>query len=373
MHAAFHSWDEFLFDLRYALRTVCKSRAFSAAAVFSLALGIGANALVFSVFDSLILRPLPIDHPKQVVTVETQGGVSHSFPNYREFRDNNSTFTGLAGYRIAPMSFENGGNPSRIWGYLATGNYFDVLGVKPVLGRFFHQEDDLRVGASPFAVISYSLWQARFAGDPAVAGRKIRLNGLSYSVLGVAPRGFHGTELFYWPEIWVPMMMQPQIEARASWLDERSTWDTWIFGRIKPGVTIARATADLNRIANDLARKYPNSDQGLRIKLSKPGLVGSFRNLVEAFTAGLLLLAGLVLLTACANLAGLTLARASDRQREIAIRSSIGAGRGRIIRQLLTESSVLAILGGVVGYGLALTLSKLLSQRQAPNEFPVQF
>jgi len=369
-----HWFDEAARDLRYGFRTLCKNPGFAVAAIISLALGIGVNTLVFSVFDSLLLRPLPIANPEQVVFVETPNGPSNSFPTYRDLRDNNSTFSGLAGYRMDPMGLEAGGQSSRIWGYLATGNYFDVLGVKPALGRFFHQQDDLHPGASPYAVLSFNSWQVRFGGDPRIVGQTIRINGLRYTVLGVAPRGFHGTELFYWPEVWVPMTMEPQIEAGNAWLDERHTWDTWILGRLKPGVTAAAATSNLNRIANDLARRFPDSDEGLCLRLAKPGLVGSaMRGPVREFTAGVLLLAGLVLLTACANLAGLMLARASDRQREIAIRVSIGAGHGRVVRQLLTESLMLAGMGGAAGFALAVGLARLLSQWHAPIDFPVRF
>jgi predicted permease len=193
-------------------------------------------------------------------------------------------------------------------------------------------------------------------------------------VLGVAPRGFHGTELFYRPEIWVPMMMEPQIEIGNNWLNERHTWNTWILGRLKPGISAAAATADLNRIANDLARRFPDSDHGLRLRLAQPGLVGStLRGPVREFTMGVLLLAGLVLLAACTNLAGLMLARVTDRRREIAIRFSIGAGRGRVVRQLLTESVMLAAAGGVAGCALAVVLCRLLSRWRAPIDFPVQF
>jgi predicted permease len=280
----------------------------------------------------------------------------------------------LAGYRASVMSFEHGGDPSRMWCYLATGNYFDVLGIKPVVGRFFHQADDLKPGASPYVVLSYPTWQARFAGDPKVVGTTVRINGLSYTVLGVAPRGFHGTEMIFWPEVWVPMMMQPQVEVGNPWLNERSTWDTMMLGRLKPGISAAEAIADLNRIANDLGRKYPQNDKGMQMRLAELGLLGNtMRRPIEAFTGGVLLLAGLVLLTACSNLAGLMLARVTDRQRELAIRFSIGAGRARIVCQLLTEALVLACLGGASGCVLAMVACKLFSSWRAPIDFPVQF
>jgi len=270
------------------------------------------------------------------------------------------------------LNFEQGGEPSHMWCYLATGNYFDVLGMKPALGRFFHQADDLQPGASPYVVLSYATWQARFAGDTKTIGATVRINGHTYTVLGVAPRGFHGTEMFYWPELWIPMMMQPQVEGH-SWLDERATWDTELLGRLKPGANRSQAMADLNRIAGDLARQHPLSDKGLRMRLAEPGFLGSgIRGAVAAFTGGVFLLAGLVLLVACSNLGGLMLARVTDRQRELAIRNSIGAGRLRIVSQLLTEAFVLAFLGGASGCLLAISACKLFSSWRAPVDFPVQ-
>ncbi len=231
----------------------------------------------------------------------------------------------------------------------------------------------MKPGASPYAVLSCSAWKGRFGGDPSIVGQNVHINGLPYTILGVAPDGFHGTELLFWPEVWVPMMMEPQIEVGNAWLENRNTWNTWVVGRLQPNVSEAQATGDLNRIAADLARRYPDPDQGLRMKLADPGLIGSsMRGPVRLFTAGLLLLAGLVLLTACSNLAGLMLARATDRQRELAIRTSIGAGRSRIVRQLLTETVMLAIFGGAAGLALAAFLSRLLSQWHAPVDFPLQ-
>jgi macrolide transport system ATP-binding/permease protein len=367
-------WDQAKRDVLYAVRVLSRTPGFTLVAVLSLALGIGANALVFSVVNALVLRPLPVAEPERVVFVEPLSGSNQSFPNYKDLRDSNRTFAGLIGYRMSPMELDSGGGASRIWGYLATGNYFDVLGVAPAMGRFFHQEDDLHPGASPYAVLSYMGWQTRFGADPAIVGKIIRINRLPYTVLGVAPPGFHGAELFYWPEVWVPMMMQAQIEAGNPWLDNRATLDVWIAGRLKPSVSPARATANLNAIAAELARQYPWPNEGLQFKLTKPGLVGDTGGRpVRAFTLGVLALAALVLLAACANLASLLMARASDRQREIAIRLSIGASRGRVVRQMLTETLVLSAVGGAAGIWLATLLSKLLSQWHAPMDFPVQF
>lgn len=362
-------------DVLYALRVLSRSPGFAVVAILSLALGIGVNALVFSVVNALVLRPLPIDRPDQVVFVAgSHHHPGHSFPNYRDLRDRNQTFSGLVGYRPSPMELETREAGDRTWGYLATGNYFDVLGVRPAIGRFFHQEDDLHPGASPYAVVSYSCWQERFGADPEIVGKTIRINRQPYTVLGVAPADFHGTELFYWPEIWVPMMMEAQIEVGNPWLERRQTFNVWVVGRLKPGASLSQATTDLNSIGADLARQYPSVDEGLTFTLARPGLVGdALGRPTRAFAWGVLGLATLVLLAACTNLASLFTARASDRQREIAIRLSIGATRWRIMRQVFTETFVLALVGGTAGYALAVFLSRILSRWHAPLDFPVQF
>ena len=367
-----HLWR----DIAHALRVFARNPGFTLVAVISLALGIGVNALVFSVVNAIVLRPLPVNQPSQLVFLEnSQFDAGQSFPNYRQIRDRNQVFSGTLGYRVAQIELESNASAAvRTWGYLATGNYFDVLGIKPLLGRFFHPEDDLHAGGSPYAVLSYGSWQARFGGDREIVGKTVRINRQPYTVIGVAPRDFHGTEVFYWPEVWVPMMMQAQIEPGNSWLEEPASFDTWVIGRLKPGVGVEQATANLNTIAADLARQNPSINDGLRFRLTRPGLIGdAIGGPARAFSFGVLLLAALVLLTACANLASLLAARAADRQREIAIRLSIGATRARVVRQLLTETLVLSALGGVAGYGLAAFLSSILSRWRAPMDFPVQF
>lgn len=363
-------------DLRYAARMMRRSPGFATVAVFSLALGIGANTAVFCVVNALVLRPLPIAEPDRVVFVQTEktGYPSQSFPNYLDLRDRNHSFEGLIGYRMAPMGVDTGSGANRVWGYLATGNYFDVLGVQAAAGRLFRADDDRIPGASPLAVLSYDCWQTRFSGNAGIIGSTIRINRHPYTVIGVAPPGFRGTEIFYRPEIWVPMMMQAQIEIGNPWLDRRQTFNTWVAGRLKPGVAIAQAEADLNAIAAELGRVYPTINQGLAMKLAKPGLLGdSLGGPVKAFTVGVLLLAGLVLLAACANLATLLLVRGADRQRELAVRLSLGAGRARLVRQLLTEALLLSLSGGIAGWLIATLATKLLSAWRAPLDIPIQF
>jgi predicted permease len=359
-------------DLVYAFRQLTKSPGFALTAILSLALGVGANTIVFSVLNALVLKPLPLVEPDRIWFVNTSDHPSNSFPNYRDIRDRNTTFASLFAYRITQVAIDRDNNPSRVWGYLVTGNYFESLGITPALGRFFAPAEDVRPGASPYAVLSYACWQSRFGGDPAVVGKNIQINRRPYTVLGVAPRGFHGTEVFYWAEVWVPMMMQPEIEGN-SWLESRSAFNSWLAGRLKAGVTVEQAEANLKAIAAQLEREH-REDEGMRLTLSPPGLAGSMlRQPTRAFGAGVMLLASLVLFAACANLAALVTARMADRERELAVRASIGAGRGRLIRQLLTESLLLSMAGGAAGYGLAAVLLQMVSQWRAPLEFPIQF
>jgi len=367
-----HLLEDLFKDLVYTGRVLKRSPGFTLTAVLSLALGIGANTVVFSVLNALVLRPLPIADAERVYFVNNSGRTSNSFPNYRDIRDRNSVFQSLFAYRIVQVALGDDRGAHRIWGYLATGNYFETLGIHPALGRFFTPAEDLQPNSSPYAVISYSCWQNRFAGDPEIPGKDVRINGNRYTVVGVAPRGFHGTETFYWPEVWLPMTMQPQIEGHG-WLDVRNTFNAWIAGRLKPGVSVERAEANLKAIAVQLAREYP-VNEGIELTLSEPGMAGSaMRNATRAFAGGLMLLASLVLFAACANLAALLTARAADRERDMAIRVSIGAGRGRIARQLLTESLTISIAGGVAGCVVAVVLLEMISLWRAPMEFPVQF
>src|SRR5689334_21469766 len=193
-------------DTRFAVRALRRTPGFTLIAVVTLALGVGANTTVFSVFDALLLRPLPIADPGAVFFLElTNGQLSHSFPDYKDLLARNTTFADVAAYRITPMALQHGDGSERVWGYLATGNYFDLLGLRPALGRFFTRTEDATPGAAPLAVISYESWQRRFSGDPRIVGTTIRINNLSYTVLGVAPREFHGTEVFYQPDLWILM------------------------------------------------------------------------------------------------------------------------------------------------------------------------
>ncbi len=366
-------FDTLARDLRYAFRVLRHSPLFTIVATLTLGLGIGANTAIFTLVNKLLLRPLPVSDPQQLVSLNTAGGVNFSYPNYKDIRERNDVFSGLAALRFNPLDLSVGGNHNfRAWAYEVTGNYFDLLGARPYLGRYFRPSDDSKPGANPVIVLSYGCWQARFAADPNVIGRRVKINGFDYSLIGVAQPGFTGTELIVKPDLWVPMSMEAQVEpGNKPWLDSRFAGVIWLLGRLKPGVTRIQAQASLQRVAQQLAHDYPAADKAMAIKLSPPGLIGNvLRGPVTGFAA-VIAVAGLVLLLACVNLAGLLLARAADRRKEIAVRLSIGAGRAQIVRQMLTESFLLAIGGALTGSLLAFGLTYGLKLWHPPTDVPI--
>ncbi len=365
--------SEILQDLRYGWRMLRRNLGFSLIAVLSLALGIGVNMIVFGVVNGILLRPLPVPEPERIVSIARPSGTaSQSFPNYRDIRDRNAVFQSLFAYRFAAVGLETAGRAERTWGFLVTGNYFEGLGVHPALGRFFTAQESAAINGSSWAVISYALWQTRFGGDPNVIGRVVHINSYSYTILGVAPSGFRGTEIFYSPQIWLPASMQPHIDGH-SLLETRNSYTFWVAGRLKRGISIAEANANLAAVAAQLGREFVE-DEGMRLSVSRPGLLGpAISDPVHAFAAGVMLLAGLVLLAACANLASLLAVRSADRHRELAIRISVGASRSRIARQLVTESIPIAVLGGGLGCGIAVALLNALTRWRVSVDFPVQF
>jgi len=368
------SWpSEVMQDLRYAWRMLGRNAGFTSIAVLSLALGIGVNIVVFGVINGILLRPLPVPDPDRIVSVARPSGTaSQSFPNYGDIRDRNAVFESLFAYRFAAVGLETEGKAERTWGFLVTGNYFDGLGIRPALGRFFGANDTAAINESPWAVISYGCWRTRFGGDPKIVGRVVHINSYPYTIVGVAPPGFRGTEIFYSPEIWLPASMQPQIDGR-SLLEARQSNTFWVAGRLKRGISIAQANSNLSVVAAQMASQFV-ADEGMRISVARPGLLGPvISNPIHAFAAGVMLLAGLVLLAACANLASLLAVRLADRHRELAIRISVGAGRARIARQLVTESIPIALLGAGLGCCIAVALLNALTRLRVSLDFPVQF
>lgn len=359
-------------DLRYALRQLRKSPGFTIAAVLTLALSIGANAVVFSLLNELVLRPLNVPGGQNLYQIErAKGEPTESYPDYVDLRNQNRSFDGLIAYEMSTAGLDSDGRTAPIWLYTASGNYFDVLGVQPFMGRFFHSSDEHGPNSAPYVVLSYAYWLSHFQGDRGVVGRAVRVNKYSYTILGVAPSGFRGTELFYTPDLWAPIVNQQQIEGSSN-LDSRGNRGRLVIGRLRSGITPAKATADLNSIAAYQAKSYPKEDDGIAFGLARPGLVGDMLGgPVHAFVAGLMLLAGLILLAACANLGGLFAARAADRTREVALRLALGSSRGRIVRQLLTEAVLVSIAGGALGMAGSVLLLRMLSVWRPDPTFPI--
>jgi macrolide transport system ATP-binding/permease protein len=365
-------------DLRYGARTLLKKPGFTLIAIITLGLGIGANTAIFSLVNVVMLRPLPIAEPDRIVEVTplTKGAQfgAFSYPLYKDFRDKNEVFDGLAAYIPAPMSLSQNGVNERVWGYLASGNYFDLLGVRAVRGRMFTQEEDRVPAANPVAVVSYGCWQRRFGGDPNLVGKTIKLNGHDFTIVGVAPEGFHGTVLIFEPEIYTPMMMAKQIApGDSNWFENRGDSGILAFGRLKQGVTRTQARESLNLLISQIARD-DKGFEGTTFGVTPAGLafpmlrIGTF-----GFAGVLMATVALVLLIACVNLANLSLARATQRRKEIAIRLSLGAGRSRVVRQLLTESVMLSLAGGVVGWLIALWMIDLAVAFKPPIDFNLLF
>jgi macrolide transport system ATP-binding/permease protein len=368
------SWQ----DVRFGLRMLRKRPGFTLIAVLTLALGIGANTAIFSLVNAALLRPLPIAQPERFValsnTVTGRLFPTFSYPNYKDIQARTDVFSGLIAYRFVPLSLSHDGINERLWGYAVTGNYFEVLGLRATLGRLISLEDDRTRGAHPVTVISHQCWQARFGGNPSVIGKEVIVNGRNYSIIGVAPPGFIGTEIIAAPEMWFPMMMQAQLEMGNDWLDKRGVENIFVQGNLKPDVSGEQAQAALDAVAAQLAREFPDDNEGRRVLVTQPGFMnGSMRTPVLGFASVLMVVVGLVLLLACANLANLLLARATERRREMAVRLAMGAGRFRLIRQLLIESILLACGGGTLGCLLAWWLTGLTARYKPPIDAPANF
>ena len=359
-------------NLRIAFRQLRKSPGFTATAILTLALGIGANAVVFSVLNAIVLRPVKVPNAQNLYMVQRFEFPSQSYPDYLDLRDRNRTFESLVTYNIiGPVGVDTGGNPSTAWPYLASGNYFDVLGIQPYLGRFFHAGDEHGANSAPYVVLSYAYWHSHFHDDAGVVGRMVAVNKHPMTIIGVAPPTFRGTELFFAPAFWIPQVEQPTVQGYNS-LENRGNHSGFVVGRLKPGVTPAQAEADLNTLGTWLSKTYPAEDEGVKFTVARPGLVGDMLGgPARAFMAGLMLLAGLILLAACANLGSLFAARAADRAKETALRLALGSRRGLILRQMLTETVLVSLAGGVLGLAGGVVILHWLSAWQPIPDIPI--
>jgi predicted permease len=360
-------------DLRYASRQLRKSPSFTIVAVLTLAVAIGANAVAFGALDAIVLRSVDVPNPQNLFVLgrANDNFGYESYPNYLDLRDRNHSFEALAANNIAQAGLDTGEGPTRVWGYEASGNYFDVMGLQPYLGRFFHASDEHGANSAPYIVLTYAYWHTAFHDDRGVVGRTVQLNKHPFTIIGVVPAGFHGTFPAFTGNFFVPIVNQELVEGQNQ-LNQRGTrWVSEMIGRLKPGVTPVQAVSDINAIGSELQKSYPKDLSKMAFALSRPGMADVFGGALKAFLAGLMLLAGLILLAACANLGSLFAARAADRSREVALRLALGSSRVRILRGLFTEALLISLMGGSVGLWCSVMLLRRLSVWQPFPQFPL--
>jgi predicted permease len=362
--------DDLAKDVRFGIRMLLKNRGFSAIAVLSLALGFGLNTTIFTVVNAVLLNPLPVRDLSRLVQLDTidvktkvtQANVAKmgmSFPNFQDYRRQNEVFTDLAAWQALPLTWSGGAEPKQVQSYIVSANYFDVLGLTPAAGRFFLPDEDTKPNSNTVVVISYALWANKFGGDSGAVGRSMILNATPYTIIGVAPRGFKGTvSLADTEQVWITTSMKDQVLAGffAQFFNDRRFLTMVLFGRLKPGFTMSQAEASLKTVASRLEAEYPKDNAGRSVALTSLAETAVGVNNHDQFTlAGAMMLGavGLVLLIACANLANLLLAQASRREKEMTVRAALGAGRSRLLRQLLTESTLLSLAGASVGLIIA--------------------
>jgi predicted permease len=361
-------------DVRYAARQLRRSPGFGLTAILTLALGIGANVVVFGVLNALILHPIDVPGGERLFQIEQReaGNLSQSYPDYVDYRARNTTFTEMAIFRINDVGLSAGGSARKCWEYEVSGSYFDMLGVQPALGRFFHSGDERGANSAPYIVLSDTFWRTRFNADPRVVGTTVNVNKHPSTIIGVAPPAFHGTEIFFWPDFWMPIVNAPQVEG-YDLLTKRMSHGSFVLGMLKPGVTPQQAGDNLNAIARQLTREHPADDDGLFARLARPGLMGDMiGGPARPFLVAIMVLALLVLVAACVNLAGIFTARAADRTRELAIRLSIGSTRWRLLRQVLTEAVLISMAGGAAGTLMAAAMLGGLTRWQPISGFPIR-
>jgi putative ABC transport system permease protein len=367
-------------DVRYALRVFLKTPGFAVIAILALGLGIGANTAIFSVFNGMLWRPLPVKDPQQLVVVASKAPaidfpINLSYPDFLDYRQLKSVFSDMVAYAPSPVNFVDKDRPDRAWAEMVSGNYFSVLGLEAVRGRTFAADEGWVSGKDALIVLGYKYWQGRFGGDDRVLGRTVQVNQHPFTIIGVAPERFHGAYYFLEPDIYVPLTSLPLLDPnQADSLNRRTAAYLRVLARLRPGVTPAQAMAAAEPTDRRLSQEFPDSHKDMKSLVipelaarPEPGLGEFMSKAVVVF----MLLVGLVLLIACANVANLILARANGRRKEIATRTALGATRWRMMRQLLTESILLALCGGVAGLLLARWAALALMSIHIPTDIPL--
>ena len=370
-----------LTSVGHAFRVLRKDPVFTAVAIVSLALGIGATSAMFSLADAMLLRPLSVLNPDRVVTINTAASAPLglnppvSYPDYVDLRDRNRTFSGVVAASYAFFGFSPNATvqPQTKWGLYVSGNFFEVLGVEPVLGRGFRRDEDQAEGRDPVAVLGHDFWVGQFGAQSAVVGSRIRLNGIEFTVIGVAPEHFTGVDNFLRPQLFVPLAMSPRM-GQKNYLHDREFGWLFVKGRLKAGIGLGQAQADVAALAAALEKMHSQArrDQRLQVETEYQFRVSQGPAQI-AMLAMLALLGICVLLVACANVAGLLLSRARARTREIAVRLAIGAGRGALIRQLLLENLLVAVAGGIAGLAVSDGIAEFWRRIPIPSDVPVVF
>jgi len=365
-------------EIRYSLRVIAKSPGFAAIAILTLALGIGANTTIFSWINSALLNPVPgISNPDEVVSLTLnkpgEKPFPFTYPDIEALRKGQQSLAGITACGFAQTSLAGKGKPERVWGMVASANYFDVLGVRPILGRGFLPEEDEKPGGAPVAVISYRLWQARFGSNPEIVGQTIGINQHPYTIVGVTPAVFQGSQTGVRTDIWVPMMMEAQFEPLGDLLNDHHEFWLLAFGRLKPGIRLEQAQQEMTLRLKPEVESYPDEHKGHESVTVYPLWRNPFglNQFLSTLLPILMCIAGMVLLLACANVANLMLVRSVGRRREIAIRLSLGASRWQLARHLLVESLILALAGGVVALLITFWTQGTLMKFMPATDYPV--